>query len=210
MSNIYLPINYLITLILYSYYLFALSLSSTEATRSRRSVFHTRWNPNEKFVVESKEKPAINGTKLSPHPRFDLSKNRKLTIDPKMYRCFNKYQVSCQNKTAIFKSRILSIFRKSMKEYVNATNIYNVEFTTMLSNFDGKYYPSSCLLLEAGVRVLRRKDTPFNKLGFGKLFPKKKLFKEIKKIKTCAIVSSAGSMSGSNLGSFIGELTFSC
>lgn len=156
-------------------------------------------------MVESKEKPAINGTKLSPHPRFDLSKNRKLTIDPKMYRCFNKYQVSCQNKTAIFKSRILSIFRKSMKEYVNATNIYNVEFTTMLNNFDGKYYPSSCLLLEAGVKVLRRKDPPFNKLSFGKLFPKKKLFKEIKKIKTCAIVSSAGSLSGSKLGSFIGE-----
>uniref|UniRef100_T1GB83 Uncharacterized protein n=1 Tax=Megaselia scalaris TaxID=36166 RepID=T1GB83_MEGSC len=180
-----------------------LNVNYAQATRSRRSVFHTRWNPNEKFVVESKEKPAINGTKLSPHPRFDLSKNRKLTIDPKVYRCFNKYQVSCQNKTTIFKSRILSLFRKSMKEYVNATNIYNVEFSTMLSNFEGKYYPSSCLLLEAGVRVLRRKDPPFNKLRFGKLFPKKKIFKDIKKIKTCAIVSSAGSLSGSKLGSFI-------
>lgn len=95
---------------------------------------------------------------------------------------------------------------KSLSDAINETNYYNVEFRSLFgSSFEEQYYPSSCLVQEAGVRVLRRRDAPFNKLEFGKLFPKRKIFREVKKIKTCAIVSSAGSMTGSKLGRFIGK-----
>ncbi|XP_037952916.1 beta-galactoside alpha-2,6-sialyltransferase 1 [Teleopsis dalmanni] len=172
--------------------------------RLKRSVFHIRWNPNEKYVVESLENPAINSSKLSPHPRLKLSKATKLTLNPKLYLCHDKYSDQCRNKTAAFRERITRTFDKSLNEIVNETNFYNVDFKSVFGDsFEEQYYPSTCLVMEAGVRVLRRRDPPFNKLPFGKLFPKQKLFPNTKNIKTCAIISSAGSMSGSKLGRFI-------
>ncbi|KAI8128726.1 6-sialyltransferase 2, Beta-galactoside alpha-2 [Lucilia cuprina] len=110
----------------------------------------------------------------------------------------------CENKTMVFKERILRAFDKAMMESLNESNFYNVDFKPVFGDsFEEQYYPSSCLVMEAGVRVLKRKDPPFNKLQFGKLFPKQKLFRQNKNIKTCAIVSSAGSMAGSKLGRFI-------
>lgn len=65
---------------------------------------------------------------------------------------------------------------------------------------------SVCLVMQAKVRTLRKKDFPFNTNSIGSLFPKRKLFKNIaKQSKSCAIISSAGSMAKSGLGHFIGE-----
>ncbi|XP_037816304.1 beta-galactoside alpha-2,6-sialyltransferase 2 [Lucilia sericata] len=178
--------------------------SSTSMRRKKRSVFHVRWNPNERFIVESHENPAINSSKLAPHPRLKVSKTTKLTLNPKLYLCHDKYSQMCENKTMVFKERILRAFDKAMMESLNESNFYNVDFKPVFGDsFEEQYYPSTCLVMEAGVRVLKRKDPPFNKLQFGKLFPKQKLFRQNKNIKTCAIVSSAGSMSGSKLGRFI-------
>ncbi|KAM7343875.1 beta-galactoside-a-2,6-sialyltransferase isoform 2-T4 [Cochliomyia hominivorax] len=173
-------------------------------SRKKRSVFHVRWNPNERFIVESHENPAINSSKLAPHPRLKVSKTTKLTLNPKIYLCHDKYSQMCENKTQVFKERILRAFDKAMMESLNESNFYNVDFKPVFGDsFEEQYYPSTCLVMEAGVRVLKRKDPPFNKLQFGKLFPKQKLFRQNKNIKTCAIVSSAGSMAGSKLGRFI-------
>ncbi|XP_011194502.1 beta-galactoside alpha-2,6-sialyltransferase 2 [Zeugodacus cucurbitae] len=172
--------------------------------RKRRSVFHIRWNPNEKYVVESREKPAINSSKLSPHPRLKLSKNTKLTFNPKLYICHEKHLENCQNKTANFRQHIIHIFERSLTDLTNEPNFYNVHFTpAFASSFEEQYYPSSCLLMDAAVKILRRRDPPFHNLELGKLFPKQKLFRKIKEIRTCAIVSSAGSLSGAKLGRFI-------
>lgn len=174
--------------------------------RLPRSVFHVRWNPNEKFIVESRESPAINSSKLAPHPRLKVSKNTKLTLSPKLYLCHDKYSAECHNKTASFRRRIVQSFERSMSEALNESNHYNVDYKPVFGDsFEEQYYPSSCLVMEAGVRVLRRKDAPFNKLPFGRLFPRQKLFRNVKSVKTCAIVSSAGSLAGSKLGRFIGE-----
>ncbi|XP_073812891.1 beta-galactoside-a-2,6-sialyltransferase [Musca autumnalis] len=173
-------------------------------SRKRRSVFHVRWNPNERFIVESNENPAINSSKLAPHPRLKVSKTTKLNLNAKHYQCHDKLSPVCANKTQAFKERVLKIFEKSLMESVNESNFYNVDFKPVFGDsFEEQYYPSTCLVMEAGVRVLKRKDPPFNKLQFGKLFPKQKLFRQKKNIKTCAIVSSAGSMAGSKLGRFI-------
>lgn len=183
-----------------------LFLYSSTGSRKRRSVFHVRWNPNERFIVESNESPAINSSKLAPHPRLKVSKTTKLNLNAKHYLCHDKLSPICANKTLAFKERILKTFEKSLLESVNESNYYNVDFKPVFGeSFEEQYYPSTCLVMEAGVKVLRRKDPPFNKLQFGKLFPKQKLFRQKKNIKTCAIVSSAGSMAGSKLGRFIGE-----
>lgn len=180
------------------------SVESGNGKRLPRSVFHVRWNPNEKFVVESRESPAINSSKLAPHPRLKVSKNTKLTLSPKLYQCHDKYAEQCHNKTASFRQRIVQVFERSMKESLNESNHYNVDYKPVFGDsFEEQYYPSTCLVMEAGVRVLRRKDEPFNKLPFGRLFPRQKLFRDAKDVKTCAIVSSAGSLAGSKLGRFI-------
>jgi len=182
--------------------------NGTTGHRVPRSVFHVRWNPNEKFIVESRENPAINSSKLAPHPRLKVSKNTKLTLSPKLYLCHDKHSELCHNKTQQFRQRIVRAFEKAMVESVNESqaNHYNVDYKPVFGDsFEEQYYPSTCLVMEAGVRVLRRKDAPFNKLPFGRLFPRQKLFRNVKDIKTCAIVSSAGSLAGSKLGRFIGE-----
>ncbi|KAH8321508.1 hypothetical protein KR074_006819 [Drosophila pseudoananassae] len=178
----------------------------SSSVRIPRSVFHVRWNPNEKFIVESRENPAINSSKLAPHPRLKVSKNTKLTLSPKLYLCHDKHSELCHNKTQQFRQRIVQTFEKAMIESVNESdpNHYNVDYKPVFGDsFEEQYYPSTCLVMEAGVRVLRRKDEPFNKLPFGRLFPRQKLFRNIRNIKTCAIVSSAGSLAGSKLGRFI-------
>lgn len=158
--------------------------------------------------MQSHESPAINSSKLAPHPRLKVSKNTKLTLSPKLYLCHDKYAEQCHNKTAAFRQRIVQVFERSMRESLNETNHYNVDYKPVFGDsFEEQYYPSTCLVMEAGVRVLRRKDPPFNKLPFGKLFPRQKLFRNVKNIKTCAIVSSAGSLAGSKLGRFIGGLS---
>ncbi|XP_032572052.1 beta-galactoside alpha-2,6-sialyltransferase 1 isoform X1 [Drosophila sechellia] len=180
--------------------------NGTTGHRVPRSVFHVRWNPNEKFIVESRENPAINSSKLAPHPRLKVSKNTKLTLSPKLYLCHDKHSELCHNKTQQFRQRIVRAFEKAMVESVNESqaNHYNVDYKPVFGDsFEEQYYPSTCLVMEAGVRVLRRKDAPFNKLPFGRLFPRQKLFRNVKDIKTCAIVSSAGSLAGSKLGRFI-------
>ncbi|XP_020800737.1 beta-galactoside alpha-2,6-sialyltransferase 1 isoform X2 [Drosophila serrata] len=182
------------------------NFSDAQSHRKPRSVFHVRWNPNEKFIVESRENPAINSSKLAPHPRLKVSKNTKLTLSPKLYLCHDKHSELCHNKTQQFRQRIVQTFEKAMIESVNESqaNHYNVDYKPVFGDsFEEQYYPSTCLVMEAGVRVLRRKDAPFNKLPFGRLFPRQKLFRNIKDIKTCAIVSSAGSLAGSKLGRFI-------
>lgn len=156
--------------------------------------------------MQSHESPAINSSKLAPHPRLKVSKNTKLTLSPKLYLCHDKYAEQCHNKTAAFRQRIVQVFERSMRESLNETNHYNVDYKPVFGDsFEEQYYPSTCLVMEAGVRVLRRKDPPFNKLPFGRLFPRQKLFRNVKNIKTCAIVSSAGSLAGSKLGRFIGK-----
>lgn len=165
-----------------------------------------RWNPNERFIVESFSQPAINSSKLAPHPRLKVSKTTKLNLNPKLYMCHDKYSQLCGNKTQAFKQRIIQNFEKSMLESLNESNFYNVDFKPVFGeSFEEQYYPSTCLVMEAGVRVLRRKDPPFNKLKFGKFFPKQKLLRKKSNVKSCAIVSSAGSLAGAKLGRFIGK-----
>ncbi|XP_070498011.1 beta-galactoside alpha-2,6-sialyltransferase 2 [Chironomus tepperi] len=146
--------------------------------------------------ISSVEKPSVK----NKNPRIAFSKTSDLTpIASNLYRCnFNKTEFECKNKTSEFKNKVVSELRKSMSP-TGTDNSYNVEYTGQKIDKD---IPTISMLLKNKVKMLRRKDKPFNKHKLGELFPKKKLFQKVRG-KTCVIVSSAGSLASSNLGEFI-------
>jgi len=149
--------------------------------------------------ISSVEKPSVR----VKNPRISFSKTSDLTpIASNLFKCPpNKSDVDCTNKTAEFKNKVLLELTKSL-ERKTEHNSYNVEYR---SETNQTTKPSICLLMKSKIKFLRRKDPPFNILKLGQLFPQHKQLKKSREGKSCVIVSSAGSLTGSNLGSFIGE-----
>lgn len=183
-----------------------ISLRFTDLPRLRRNVFSSKQDTTQKHIVESEEKAATNTTKKIQRPRFNLSRNTIIPFDPFKYRCQEKFSVDCQNKTKLFASKVLTEFRKSLTKAVSEEpNFYNVDYSAVKKSEQNPI----CLVMQAKVRTLRKKDSPFNVNHIGQLFPKRKLFKNVaKELKSCAIISSAGSMAKSKLGHFIGNYIF--
>lgn len=171
--------------------------------RLRRNVFSKHQDTTKKHIIQSSERASFNTSDFPLRPRFSSSRNANLPLDPTQSKCSDKFSKICQNKTKIFRDKILTEFRKSLAESISdEPNFYNVVY----SNEKNKERPI-CQILDAKVRVLRKKDKPFDTNGFSKLFPKVKLFgkKETMSYKSCAIISSAGSLAKSGLGHFIGK-----
>lgn len=165
--------------------------------RSRRSAFSTK-NMNITERISSVEKPSTK----SKNPRIAFSKTSELTtIASNLFRCpKNKTDIECANKTSEFKNKVVQELTKSVAK-IGEDNIYNVAYQ---SETNRTRKPPVCMLLTNKIKLLRKKDPPFNENKLGQLFPKHKLFRKTKG-SSCIIVSSAGSIGGSNLGSFIGE-----
>jgi hypothetical protein len=166
--------------------------------RSRRSAFSIKFmNITER--ISSVEKPSVR----NKNPRISFSKTSELTtIASNLFRCpKNKSDAECANKTSEFRNKVIQELTKSIAK-IGEDNIYNVNYQTE-TNQTKK--PSICMLLNNKIKLLRKKDPPFNESKLGQLFPKNKLFRKSKG-KSCIIVSSAGSLTGSNLGSFISKL----
>ena len=147
--------------------------------------------------ISSVEKPS--NKERSQHPRMSFSKTSELTpIASNLFRCpANKTESECASKTSEFKNKVLRELIKSMKRNGDDSN-QKINFSPQLKEL------STNALLNTKIKTLRRKTQPFSKHKLGELFPKLKLFHK-KRAKSCVIVSSAGSMSGSNLGSFIDD-----
>lgn len=182
------------------------------SARLRRNVFSTKQDPSQKYTIESKEKPATNNTQYPTRPRFNLSRNTIIPFDSIQYQCKEKFAPTCVNKTNQFGSKIIAELRKSETvsgDALDEPNYYNVDYSPMnrQTGNSSRVLPI-CLVLAAKVRGLRKKDSPFSTMPLGELFPKKRLFSgwtKDGKTKSCAIVSSAGSMANSGLGHFVGE-----
>ncbi|CAO1422985.1 unnamed protein product [Diamesa tonsa] len=161
-------------------------------SRSERSAFSMNKNVSE--IISSVEKPSSN----VKSPRISFSKTSDLTqIASNLFKCpLNKTDIECSNKTSEFKHKIIQELRKSMPS--GEDNVYNVNYQQ--SNKTTK--SPICILLKNKIKLLRKKDAPFNVNKLGKLFPKKKILRK-NEGKTCVIVSSAGSLTGSQLGKFI-------
>jgi hypothetical protein len=154
-------------------------------------------------IISSVEKPSTR----NKNPRIAFSKTSDLTpIASNLFRCpKNKTDVDCANKTAEFKNKVIQELTKSTSR-TSDENAYNVDYRSETNQTQTrKATLPVCMLLDNQIKLLRKKDPPFNGTKLGQLFPKHKLFKKTRG-KSCIIVSSAGSLTGSELGSFIGEL----
>lgn len=167
--------------------------------RSRRSAFSAKFmNITER--ISSVEKPSVK----NKSPRIAFSKTSDLTpIASNLFRCpKSKTDIECANKTSEFKNKILHELTKSVGK-TSEDNIYNVDYQ---SETNQTRKPPQCMLLNNKIKLLRKKNPPFNVNKLGQLFPKHKLFRKSKG-NSCIIVSSAGSLTGSNAGSFIGKFS---
>lgn len=180
--------------------------------RIRRNAFSIKQNSSHRIVIESDEKPAINNSKYLQRPRFTLSRNLYLPIDPSLYTCTDEqsFTIQCNNKTINFRDKILLEFHKYLSEYMHAEepNYYNVEYDNVTQT---TLIPSSsipavvCLVINTNVRTLRRKDFKFNDNKIADLFPKQKFIgRKYEDTRSCVIISSAGSLAKAQLGDFIG------
>lgn len=175
-------------------------------SRFLRSAFTIRLNYSTVSVVRSDEKPARNDSKHWQRPVFALNrKYEKLSFDPIIYECSDNHSIECLNKTKEFRNKVLNEFGKSLLEPIDeSSNIYNVEYEHPDDMI--KYNPT-CMALDAKLRLLTNKDSPFDTNKVGRLFPTRKLFskKFMSVPRSCVIVSSAGSLFQSGLGKFIGK-----
>lgn len=165
--------------------------------KSKRNVFYKKQQYYETHKIESHEKQSRNETR----PRFTLSRTSSISFQPEQYICIEKYSLECKNKTEIFRDKVLSELRKVSSENVEEPNFYNVSYIKKFENLS-----SECLVFNAGLRTLRKKDVSF--VDLEKFIPKRKLFRKKDNIRSCVVISSAGSLIGSQLGKFIGRLTF--
>lgn len=174
--------------------------------RMERSAFTIRLNYSAMSVVKSDEKPARNDSNHSQRPVFaSYRKYEKLSFEPSQYECSDKHSIDCLNKTKEFRAKVLSEFGKSLVDSVDeSSNIYNVEYE---HPDDMMKYNPTCMVLDAKLRILTNKDSPFDTNKIGRLFPSRKLFgkKYMSAPRSCVIVSSAGSLYQSGLGKFIGK-----
>lgn len=146
--------------------------------------------------ISSVEKPSVK----NKNPRIAFSKTSDLTpIASNLFRCpRNKSDIHCANKTSEFKNKVNQELTKSLSR-TGEDNTYDVDYQ---SETNQTRSPPVCRLINNKIKLLRKKDPPFSSNKLGQLFPKHKLFQRSKE-KSCIIVSSAGSLTGSDLGGFI-------
>lgn len=128
-------------------------------------------------------------------------------MDPKQFQCKQEKDPFCMNKTVVFKEKVLQEFVRVRDELIHDPNIYHINYKRKIPSKNTNKARALCLLLKAKVQMLRKTHKPpFSSNLLGSLFPKHKFLAQHRgPNKTCVIVSSAGSMKTSKLGTFIGK-----
>lgn len=181
-----------------------------------RNAFSHRFNSSEQYVLQSKEASTRNTTKFANRPPFAVPRDTELRFNPSEFMCQDQHNEQCRNKTTIFSGiverefrRMMHLFEEKYAEDVKGSlNGYNVSYDTQ-RKVDSK---SICLSSHLKVRTLRRKDLSEDSIAehdLRQLMTRKKLFPsnsdQQPAFKTCAVISSAGSLYQSKLGAFIDE-----
>ena len=143
-------------------------------------------------------------------PRFP-----KIQVSDDETRCTewsNSDKVS--SRVLAYKSQLVVQLRRVLLEESSVfktrgsgNNPYNVHYVGPRGSYVGKSVQELVCGLKKKVgriRTISALDEPFTAQGLRELLPKTPIFTE--KYNTCAIVTNAGSLSGSGLGTFIGEL----
>lgn len=176
-----------------------------------------------KHIVESEEKAATNKTRQSVRPRTHLSQHLQLPFDPYAFRCTEATDATCENRTALFAQHIIAELHRSLNkaapcEDANVAVTEDADTTTTHPTTPASLTNPACLVMSAKVRTLRQTDGPFREHRVGTWLPLHRLLHKVLNAdgtktrsrgqRTCAIVASAGSLSRSGLGDFIGTVRF--
>lgn len=155
--------------------------------------------------------PARNFTKYSLRPRFAVPRDTELRFTPNEFMCQEPEDLECQNKTKEFRgiitrefNRMINFFEEMQAEDTRGSlNGYNVSFEANRKTTTTK---KPLCLSQLKVRTLRRKDLSGGSAAeqeLRKAIPRRRLFASDQPVKSCAVISSAGSLFNSNLGQFI-------
>lgn len=146
----------------------------------------------------------------SSHPRFP-----KMQVSGDETQCAEwSGSDKVSSRVLAYKSQLVVQLRRVLLEESSVfkargdgNNPYNVHYVGPRGSYVGKsVHELVCSLQKkvGSIRTINALDEPFTGQGLGELFPRAPIFSE--KYNTCAIVTNAGSLFGSGLGTFIGEL----
>lgn len=115
--------------------------------------------------------------------------------------------IAYKSQLVVHLRRVLLEESSVFKANGEGNNPYNVRYAGPRSSYADKSVHDLVCSLRKKVGIIRTVsglDEPFKGRGLRELFPRAPIFTA--KYNTCAIVTNAGSLFGSGLGSFIGEL----
>ncbi|XP_017777225.1 PREDICTED: beta-galactoside alpha-2,6-sialyltransferase 1 [Nicrophorus vespilloides] len=143
-------------------------------------------------------------------PRFPNLQSEDFVLDTVKYRCSEDESTNeCDNKVKQYKEKILNELKRvfldesNVLKHATDQNPYNVHYQGIKENHLNKYRNQLvCEFKRIQFTVIRRSDEPFKSNYLRDLIPKKK-FLDNRQYNSCAVVSSAGSLTNSNLGQFI-------
>ncbi|XP_058461010.1 beta-galactoside alpha-2,6-sialyltransferase 2 [Malaya genurostris] len=193
---------YLMLLVAVAFSLVASSHHSAKhARKDKRSVFYVKYNSSERLLKAGSEKPSVKTNEQDAprtRPHFSVSKTANVAFDPVKYACDEPSSTDCINKTRIFKSKVISEFRRVLKESFEENDYYQVRYQRVKSD-----ELDVCRLRRASVRTVSWRDSPFDWNEIGSYIPVGPLFSQ--RNASCAVIASAGSLKGSKLGTFIDQ-----
>ncbi|KAG7304125.1 hypothetical protein JYU34_011058 [Plutella xylostella] len=182
-------------------------LNSTEGRKSRRAAIGTYWSSSKlDETAKSAPHPASHVEMRSRGgPRFPNVDHPVLQFDSDRYQCSDYTTDECAEKTEAFKRALLKEFHRVLmadsnvfKSGLEVHNTYNVQW----SGGGGEVRERAggelrCALRRVALRTVAAADEPFRSRGF-RIPPVPP-----RRYNTCAVVTSAGALLGSQLGKFI-------
>ncbi|XP_022826171.1 beta-galactoside alpha-2,6-sialyltransferase 2 [Spodoptera litura] len=144
--------------------------------------------------------------KSNGSPRFPNIDRPLLEFDSDKYICNDVTSSDCKERTAKFKELLLKEFHRVLmgesKVFTSGLDVHNTYDVKYDSNSPKKSSREEvmCALKSVEVQTVTADDEPFARLGFK--IPRAPL-QEQSHYNTCAVVTSAGALLGSDLGEFI-------
>lgn len=178
---------------------------------------------HENRILENSVSYGLSDRKVRQSPfakdRFHTKSNEEKDENTHVSSYVEDSESKLKEKIAKHKSQLLIQLRRVLhdessvfKARGEGSNPYNVQYVGPRGLYDKKSTRELvCALKKKGmVRTVMTDDEPFKSMGLATRFPSQPLFGSNDLIQSCAVVSSAGSLLGSNLGKLIGKCWCRC
>lgn len=147
-------------------------------------------------------------------PRFPNVQGSDFPSDTQKYCCLKSDSTkTCDNKTREYKEHLLKELKRVFLDESNVLkpgqeNYYNVTYKGPRENYMEKTPKDVlCELKDVKLVTIKKDEVDNDWYGLKKYIPKRDLFED-KRYNSCAIISSAGSLSRSSNGNLIGKVDF--